>query len=109
MYYLLESNQGNHTGFNRTWEIIVNSDDKSLLLKKLESIALNSSDNYSIDELTGNIIDDCNNTQYELGVEAFEHDLVYYTIENDENMESLEQYSTGHRFGIAEAIKNYSL
>lgn len=107
MNYLLKSNKGNHTGFQRKWKVLLSDANKDILLGMLEQIALSSSDNYSLCEKTGNVIDDCDNTQYEKGIESFEHDLYYYTIESDDDLEKLEKYSTGHRAGIYSAINNY--
>lgn len=105
-YYLLRSNQGNHTGFNRHWEVIDTNESAEKLVKKLSDIALNSSDNYRLDE-RGFVVDDNDNIKYE-NTYAFEHDLIYYTIESDDDMEKLEKYSTGHRSGIFSAIQIYN-
>ena len=105
MNYLLKSNQGNHTGFNRYWEVIDTNESAEKLINKLSDIALSCSDNYSLND-KGHVVDDNDNIQYE-NTYAFEHNLIYYTIESDDDMDKLEQYSTGHRSGIFSAIKSY--
>lgn len=105
MDYLLKSNKGNHTGFNRTWEVIDANVSAEKLIKKLSNIALNCSDNHTLND-KGYVVDDNDNIHYE-NTYAFEHDLIYYTIESDDDMDKLEQYSTGHRSGIFSAIKSY--
>lgn len=105
MNYLLKSNKGNHTGFNRTWEVIDANVSADKLIKKLSNIALDCSDNYTLDD-KGYVVDDCGNVQYE-NTYGFENDLIYYTIESDDDMDKLEQYSMGHYFGIYSAINNY--
>jgi hypothetical protein len=106
MYYLLQSNQGNHTGFNRVWQVIEHNESKEKLISKLYDIALRCSDNYSYND-ENNVVDENGNIKYE-GTESFEDNLIYYTIESDEDIELLHTYSTGHRFGIDTAIKIYN-
>lgn len=53
---LLKSNHGNHSGFNRKYEILDQSEDINDLKSLLRDQALRCSDDMSLDE-NGNVID----------------------------------------------------
>jgi len=104
-YFLLKSNHGNHTGLNRKWTVIEANENKDILLSSLSQIALNSSDNYNLND-DGDIEDCNNNVQYYAKSESFEHDLNYYTIETAETAEKFE-LDNGHYAGLYNAIQDY--
>ena len=106
MYYLLQSNQGNHTVLNRKWILIQRSESLETLREKLRSIIYNSSDNHSVDE-QGNVTDDSGNVRYETGSDSAEYDLIYYYIFSDQDAEKF-QYDSGHYRGVYELIENSS-
>lgn len=106
MYYLLQSNQGNHTGLNRKWILIQRSESLETLREKLRSIIYNSSDNHSVDE-QGNVTDTSGNIRYETGSDSAEYDLIYYYIFSEEEAEKF-QYDSGHYRGVYELIENSS-
>lgn len=106
MYYLVQSNQGNHTGLNRKWILIQRSESLETLREKLRSIIYNSSDNHSVDE-QGNVIDENGNLRYETGSDSAEYDLYYYYIFSEEEAETF-QYNSGHYSGVYDLIQNSS-
>ncbi len=106
MYYLIQSNQGNHTGLNRKWTLLQRSESLETLTDKLKSIIYNSSDNHSVDE-QGNVTDENGNLRYEHGSTGAEYDLLYYYIFSEEEAERF-QYDTGHYSGVYDLIENSS-
>lgn len=72
---ILKSNQGNHAGFNRTWDIITQCDSNGIHLE-LSKLLDKIGDRYSLTE---------DETEELFNINGFEYDLTYYTpITQDE-------------------------
>lgn len=77
----LKSNHGNHSGFNRKWEILGTSEDINELKEILFSQASSCSD-YTESDGNGNVIDNSRDGEilYSLNDDSFNYDGRYYLI-----------------------------
>lgn len=112
--FLATSNHGNHTGFNRKWTVELVPDNYSLT-----DIADKVSDNHiwideqyfkdypeALDE--GNmpewydgpgIYDDNSNVEVLVGATSYEHDLIYYLLIKESEIDTY-AYDSGHYAGL---------
>ena len=92
---VIKSNHGNHTGFNRKWEVLNSGypfDSKEEAIKYLDAIIDECEDDIPEEERT------------EKGGTGYEYDLYYYNVVTQEDYEN-DFFSGGHYGYTNRAIK----
>lgn len=92
---VIKSNHGNHTGFNRKWEVLNSGyafDSEKQAIEYLNNI---------IDECEDDIMEDDRTSH---GLKGYEHDLYYYYVVTREDYEN-DCFDGGHHGYVSKQIE----